>query len=244
MSSLRVTVWNEGRHERQDEAVQAIYPEGMHEVLAGYLRGLGELEVATATLDDEEQGLPEETLAATDVLVWWGHRAHDEVNDGLAERVCRRVWDGMGFIALHSAHVCKPFLRLMGTSCGLYHREAGEKERLWVVDPGHPIVRGIGRYFELPQEEMYGEFYDVPPPDELVLVSWFAGGEVFRSGMTWRRGKGKVFYFRPGHETYPTYHDSHVLRIIGNAVRWAGMSGSAEIPIACQPQAALEDLPS
>ncbi len=110
----------------------------------------------------------------------------------------------------------------MGTTCDLKWREADEKERLWVVDPSHPITEGIGEYIELEKEEMYGEHFDIPAPDELVFVSWFEGGEVFRSGATFKRGKGKIFYFRPGHETYPTYHNEDIQTVIRNAVKWAG----------------------
>lgn len=217
---LRVTVWNEFRHERTNPEVQAIYPEGIHAALAGPLREAGHA-VRTATLDEPEHGLGEDTLAATDVLLWWGHRAHGEVRDEVAARVQARVLAGMGLVALHSAHFSKPFLRLMGTSCELKWRVAGERERLWVVAPGHPVAAGLPEHLELEREEMYGEPFDVPPPEELVLLSWFEGGEVFRSGCCYRRGRGRIFYFRPGHETYPTYHQPGIQRVIANAVRWA-----------------------
>ncbi len=218
---IRVTVWNEGRHEQTHDAVKAVYPNGMHTVIADYLNGQPGITARTATLDMPEHGLTEEVLANTDVLTWWGHVAHDEVDDAIIERVAQRVWDGMGIIFLHSAHFSKMFKRLMGTSCQLKWREANEKERLWVVDPTHPIAAGLGDYFELPHEEMYGEMFDIPVPDQLVFISWFQGGEVFRSGCCFTRGKGKIFYFRPGHETHPTYYDANVQRVIGNAVRWA-----------------------
>jgi trehalose utilization protein len=221
MSDLpRVTVWNEFRHEKKDQKVIEIYPDGMHEAIARPLRGEG-FTVRTATLDEPEHGLTEEVLAETDVLLWWGHMAHKEVSDEVVERVQKRVLEGMGLIVLHSAHASKIFMRLMGTGCMLSWREAGERERLWVVAPGHPIAEGIGEYFEIPHEEMYGEFFDIPAPDALVFVSWFQGGEVFRSGCCFERGQGKIFYFRPGHETHPTYHQPEVQRVISNAVRWA-----------------------
>ncbi|PDO09428.1 MAG: trehalose utilization protein ThuA [Candidatus Reconcilbacillus cellulovorans] len=223
---IRVTVWNEGIAERRREDVRRVYPNGIHAAIADGLRESG-IEVRTATLEMLEHGLTEETLETTDVLVWWGHVAHGEVADEVVDRVCRRVLDGMGLVALHSAHKSKPFMRLMGTSCNLKWREADEKQRIWVVDPSHPIADGLGEYFELPCEEMYGEFFDVPPPDELVFVSWFPGGEVFRSGCAWRRGRGKVFYFQPGHETYPTYYDENVRRVLRNAVRWAASARGA-----------------
>jgi trehalose utilization protein len=221
MSKIRVTVWNEGRHEQKNEAVKKIYPSGMHTAIAQGIGSLGPFDLRTATLDEPEHGLTEEVLANTDVLTWWGHLAHKDVQDAIAQRVQKYVLNGMGFVPLHSAHFAKPFRLLMGTNCSLKWREAGEKERLWVVEPSHPIAAGLGEYFELPHEEMYGERFDIPTPDELVFVSWFKGGEVFRSGCAWRRGYGRVFYFRPGHETYPTYYDPNVLRVIANACQWA-----------------------
>ena len=200
----------------------------MHNTIGDAVKSiLGEgVEVRTATLQEPEHGLTAKVLAETDVLIWWGHAAHGKVEDAIAVRVTDRVLEGMGFIALHSAHFAKPFVRLMGTGCGLKWREAAELERLWVVNPSHPIVEGLGEYFEIPHEEMYGELFDIPEPEELILISWFEGGEVFRSGCTWKRGKGKVFYFRPGHETFPTYHHAKVQLVIANAVKWAAPSGS------------------
>jgi trehalose utilization protein len=218
---IRVTVWNEFRHEKTHDAVKAVYPDGMHVVIAKHLEAQGGITTRLAALDDPEHGLTDKVLAETDVLTWWGHMAHGEVKDEIVTRVQQRVLDGMGLIVLHSGHFSKIFQRLMGTSCNLLWREANEKERLWVVSPGHPIANGLGPYFELPHEEMYGEFFDIPQPDELVLVSWFKGGEVFRSGCCYNRGHGKVFYFRPGHETHPTYFDANVMKVITNAVRWA-----------------------
>ncbi len=183
------------------------------------------LEVGTATLQEPYHGLAKSVLAATDVLVWWGHAAHGKVKDAVVERVLRRVWEGMGFIALHSSHYAKVFKRLMGTSCSLTWREAGERERLWVCNPGHPIARGIERSFEIENSEMYGEPFAIPTPDEIIFLSWFEGGEVFRSGCTWKRGNGKIFYFRPGHESYPIYFNPVVRRVLRNAVRWAAPEG-------------------
>jgi trehalose utilization protein len=218
---VRVTVWNENRHEQSDPKVTAVYPRGIHGAIAEFLSKDSELEVRTATLDDPEQGLGEAALESTDVLTWWGHVAHGEVRDQAAERVQKRVLQGMGLIVLHSGHFSKPFQRLMGTSCALRWREAGEKERLWVVEPGSPIVEGLGPYFEIPHEEMYGERFDIPVPDATVFISWFAGGNVFRSGCCFLRGSGRIFYFRPGHETFPTYHQKEVQTVIRNAVRWS-----------------------
>ncbi|MFQ6133894.1 MAG: ThuA domain-containing protein, partial [Armatimonadota bacterium] len=199
-----------------------LYPEGMHGAIAKYLEGQPGLEVRTATLDEPEHGLTDEVLESTDVMTWWGHMAHGEVKDEIVDKVHQRiVRDGMGLIVLHSGHMSKIFMKLMGTPCFLKWREIGEKERLWVMEPGHPIVEGIGEYIELPQTEMYGERFEIPAPDTLVFVSWFEGGEVFRSGCCYHRGSGKVFYFRPGHETYPIYYNEEVLRVIANSIRWA-----------------------
>jgi trehalose utilization protein len=222
---IRVIVWGEHVHERTNPVVASIYPRGMHEHIADALRQDGELDVRTATLEQPGHGLTDEALAATDVLTWWGHKAHARVEDAVVERVHKRVLEGMGLIVLHSGHYSKLFKRLMGTSCSLSWREAGEKERLWVCNPGHPIAQGIDRCLEIDHEEMYGEPFGIPPPDEQVFISWFQGGEVFRSGCTWRRGNGKVFYFRPGHETYPTYHHPQVQLVIRNAVHWARPEG-------------------
>jgi trehalose utilization protein len=220
-SQTRVTVWNENVHERENPVVREIYPKGMHECISEGLREDVDLSVRTATLQDPEQGLSKEALGNTDVLIWWGHAAHGQVNEEMVERVLARVWQGMGFIALHSSHYSKIFKRLMGTSCSLTWREAGEKERLWVCNPGHPIARGIDRYFEIENTEMYGEPFAIPAPDEIVFISWFEGGEVFRSGCTWKRGNGKIFYFAPGHEVYPIYHHPTVRLVLRNAVKWA-----------------------
>ena len=222
---VRVTVWNEFRHEKKNEAIAKIYPQGMHGAIAAHLRRQTGFEVRTATLDEPEHGLTEAVLKETDVLTWWGHTAHGEVKDEIVGRVHQRVLAGMGLVVLHSGHFSKIFRTLMGTTCNLKWREAGEKERLWVIDRSHPVAEGLGEYFELPHTEMYGEPFDIPAPDALVFISWFAGGEVFRSGCCFSRGNGKIFYFRPGHETYPIYHDENVLKVIANACRWAASSG-------------------
>nr|WP_091481637.1 ThuA domain-containing protein [Gracilibacillus orientalis] len=217
---MNVLIWNEYRHEQQDEEVAKIYPKGIHEAIKEFLQ-TDDIHVETATLDETDHGITDEKLAKTDVMLWWGHLAHHEVADEIVNKVHQRVLEGMGLIVLHSGHFSKIFQKLMGTGCDLKWREADEKERMWVVNPSHPIVEGIGEYIEIEKEEMYGEHFDIPAPDELVLVSWFEGGEVFRSGCTYRRGHGKVFYFRPGHEGYPTYYHKDVQKVIQNAVRWA-----------------------
>ncbi len=224
MGKLRVTIWNEHRHEREDPNVAKIYPTGIHGALAEAIQG-DDVEVRIATLDAPDHGLPEDIMNNTDVLLWWAHIAHDEVPDELVERIHARVLDGMGLIALHSAHFSKIFKRLMGTGCDLKWRH-DDRERLWVASPGHPIAEGIGEYIEL-EEEMYGEPFDVPPPDELVFISWFGGGEVFRSGCCYTRGRGRIFYFRPGHEQNPSYHHPDIRRVINNAVHWASPTPGA-----------------
>jgi trehalose utilization protein len=220
MTALRVTIWHEFRHEKTDEEVAKVYPDGMHIALANGLESFG-FDIKTATLDEPEHGLTQEVLDNTDVLTWWGHMAHGEVSDEIVDRVQARVLQGMGLIVLHSAHLSKIFRRMMGTGCNLKWREADEKERLWVVDPAHPIVDGLPEYIEIPHVEMYGEHFDIPKPDQLVFISWFEGGEVFRSGCCYHRGQGKIFYFRPGHETFPIYYNDDVLKVIGNAINWA-----------------------
>ena len=226
--TLRVTVWNEGRHEKKNPDVQKIYPQGMHTVIANALKEQG-FTVRTATLDEPEHGLTEAVLAETDVLTWWGHLAHGDVDDAIVERVHKRVLEGMGLIVLHSGHFSKIFKKLMGTSCDLKWREATDNERIWVIDPSHPIAEGLGECIEIDHEEMYGEHFDIPAPDNLVFVSWFKGGEIFRSGCCYQRGRGKIFYFRPGHETYPTYYNKEVQLVIGNAVKWTGLPAGTKL---------------
>ncbi|EEA93566.1 ThuA domain-containing protein [Pseudovibrio denitrificans] len=218
---IKTIVWGENVHEQKNKIVADIYPDGMHNHIAAALNNDPEISATTAVLQDPEHGLTEERLADTDVLIWWGHAAHGDVSDEIVERVCERVWSGMGMIFLHSAHFAKPFKRLMGAPCNLTWREAGERERLWVTSRNHPITAGIPDSFELENEEMYGEPFGVPEPLETVFISWFQGGEVFRSGLTYKRGAGNIFYFRPGHETYPTYHNETVQRVIANGVKWA-----------------------
>jgi trehalose utilization protein len=228
-SPLRVTIWNEFLHELTVDQVREVYPEGIHTVVASALedRFGQDIQIRVATFSEPEHGLSYSVLAETDVLLWWGHAAHERVEDEVVQRVYDRVLHGMGLIALHSAHASKIFRKLMGTSCMLRWREAAEKERVWVIDPGHPIVHGLrDEWFEIPQSEMYGEHFDIPAPDELFLVSWFEGGEVFRSGCAWRRGKGKVIYLSPGHETFPIYHHPSIQLLIGNAVPYAAPTGS------------------
>ena len=228
---IRVTVWNEFIHEKKNEEIAKLYPDGMHAAIAAHLNGQDGITARTATLDEPEHGLTDEVLESTDVMTWWGHVGHAKVADEVVEKVHRRVLEGMGLICLHSAHFSKIFRKLMGTTCQLKWREVGEREVLWVTRPGHPILEGIDDHIILDHTEMYGEHFDIPEPDETILISNFAGGEVFRSGCIFRRGAGKVFYFRPGHETYPIFHNEQILRVITNAVRWAAPTGA--MPIDC-----------
>lgn len=218
---IKVTVFNEFIHEKQEEKVKAVYPNGIHNAIRDFLEADGRFSVRTATLEMPEHGLTEEVLNDTDVLLWWGHAGHHLVADEVVDRVYNRVLQGMGLIPLHSGHFSKIFKKLNGTGCNLKWRESGDKERLWITAPAHPIAAGLPEYFELPHEETYGEHFDIATPDEVVFTSWFSGGEVFRSGCTWHRGLGRVFYFQPGHETCPSYYDKNVQRVIANAVHWA-----------------------
>ncbi len=237
---IHVTVWNENVHEREHPEVAAIYPRGIHGCIAEALQLDPQIEADTATLEMPEHGLSDEVLARTDVLVWWGHAAHHLVDDRIVDRVQQRVLQGMGLIVLHSGHHSKIFKRLTGHSCDLVWREAGEKERVWVCNPAHAIAQGLPAWFDIAHEEMYGEPFGIPNPDEVIFLSWFAGGEAFRSGVTFRRGGGKIFYFRPGHETYPTFHQPMVQRVLLNAVKWAQPEGHA--PLGCAERPAAQSL--
>ena len=219
---IKVTVWHEYAHEKIDENVRKIYPDGMHIAIKNFLKD--DFEVRTATLDDKECGLTKEVLDNTDVLIWWGHMDHGKVPDDVVDRVYDAVLSGMGLIVLHSGHHSKIFKKLMGTPCNLSWREDGDMERIWVVNPAHPIAKGLDSYFEIEHEEMYGEPFRIPEPDETVFIGWYEGGEVFRSGVTYHRGNGKIFYFQPGHESYPTYYNKNVQTVIKNAVNWAAPS--------------------
>jgi trehalose utilization protein len=219
--TINTVVWNEFVHERREDNVKAIYPDGIHATIAAALRNDDALRVSTATLDEPEHGLSAARLDQTDVLLWWAHIAHDKVADEVVARVQRRVAEGMGLIVLHSGHFSKIFRALMGTPCSLRWRVAAERERVWVLNPGHAIAQGTGARIELAHSEMYGEPFVVPEPLETVFISWFEGGEVFRSGLTYQRGAGRVFYFSPGHEEYPIYHDAGIQTVLRNAVHWA-----------------------
>lgn len=240
MNKLNVTVWNEYINELKNERTAAIYPDGIHGQIASFLSEEADLNVRTAHLEQPDHGLGGDILDNTDVLLWWGHTGHNLVADAIVEKIKQRVLDGMGLIALHSSHYSKIFRSLMGTTCSLIWREIAEKERIWVVEPGHPIAEGLPVSFVIPEVEMYGERFDIPAPDTLVFISWFDGGEVFRSGCCYNRGKGKVFYFRPGYDTFPIYYQDEVKTILKNAVRWAAPTNGPEITYGQRD--ALEDI--
>lgn len=224
---IRVTIWNEFIHEIEYPHIAELYPEGIHTVLKQCFKE-DVFETWIATLNQDKNGLTDELLKETDVLIWWGHMAHDDVLDETVERVYKRVLSGMGLIVLHSGAQSRIFRRLMGTSCDLKWREAGEKERVWVIEPGHPIAAGLPENFEIPHSEMYGERFDIPKPDSLVFISWYAGGEVFRSGCCYQRGLGRIFYFSPGHEEYPIYYQKEIQTVIRNAAAWAALPRGQE----------------
>lgn len=215
---MNVVVWNENYHEKIDPRVTEVYPGGIHAYVASFLED-ADVRVRTATLDMEECGLTQEVLDETDVLIWWGHMRHHLVPDEIVERVHKRVLEGMGLVVLHSGHHSKIFRSLMGTTCNLKWRD-GARERIWTIKPNHPIAEGIPETFSLACEEMYGEPFGIPEPQEVLFMGWFNGGEVFRSGCTWVRDNGRIFYFQPGHETNPSLKNEHVQRIIRNAVKW------------------------
>ena len=219
---IKVTIWNEFRHEKVEGGLPGqIYPGGLHVALRDGLAA-PDLEIRTATLDDPEQGLPEALLDDTDCLVWWGHKAHGEVDDALVKKILKRIWSGMGLVVLHSGHYSKIFQAVNGTSCRLRWREIGESTRIWCADPSHPVAEGVPETFTLEHEEMYGEPFMLAPDAHVVFYSWFKGGETFRSVVALQRENGRIFYFQPGHETYRSYYDPNVLKVIGNAIRWTG----------------------
>ena len=217
---IRVTVWNEFVHEKTEESIRKIYPDGIHKVIADFLGKNEDMVVTTAVLDDPEHGLTDEVLNNTDVLIWWGHMCHHKVSDAVVAKVTNHVLRGMGFIALHSAHFSKPFKALLGTNGNLSWGR-NQREVIWNVLPSHPITKGLPDHFTLESEELYCEPFYIPQPDELVFNAWYEDGYVFRAGACWHKGAGKVFYFQPGHEEYPIYYHPQIQKIITNAVRWA-----------------------
>ena len=274
---VRVLVWDERQPEQK-----AVYPDWIGNHIAGALRAAGGIDVASAALDDPDQGLG--GLEGRDVLIWWGHVRHGQLRPEAARETVARIEAGkLDLIALHAAHWSRPFVEAMNmraraaamaalapgerstativesqlfpefytppkygdlrTPSAIYrkptvgpievrltlpnccfpaYRPDGKPSEVRVLRPEHPIARGLPARFPIGQTEMYDEPFHVPPPDEVVLEERWPTGEWFRSGMVWRIGKGRVFYFRPGHETYPVYKDPNVLKVIENAVRWLG----------------------
>ena len=241
--TIRTVVWGENVHDRENETVKSIYPRGMHGAIAEALNADPAISASTATLEQPEHGLSIDRLKETDVLTWWGHRAHADVSDEVVDCIAERVWEGMGLIVLHSGHYSKIFRKLMGTPCSLQWREAGEKERVWVLKPTHPIAQSLGQSFIVEQTEMYGEPFSIPEPMETVFISWYDGGEVFRSGVTYQRGGGRIFYFSPGHEVYPIYHNANIQTVLRNAVKWAYNPAPAWTGIHTAPNAPVDNAP-
>lgn len=229
----RITVWNEFKHEREFAAIHEVYPEGIHGCIADFLKEEPDFAVRTATFDMEEHGLTEAVLRETDVLIFWSHALQEEFSDAVAERVREHVLSGMGLVALHSAHYSKVMKRLLGTSMTLKWRH-GDREKLWCTAPTHPIAAGVPSVIEIPKEEMYGEYFDIPRPDDVVFTGWFSGGEVFRSGCTFTRGMGKIFYFQPGHEEYPVYRQPEIQQVIKNAVRFCAPADGERKSLCCE----------
>lgn len=220
MRKIRVTVWNEYEHERELDEIARIYPEGIHGCLRAFLEKEPDIEVTCVTLDMPHQGITEELLQNTDVCIWWSHARQEEVTDETVRLVQRHVHMGMGLLALHSAHYSKVMRTLLGTTMTLSWRHHSS-EKLWCVNPAHPIAKDVPKCIDIPEEEMYGEYFDIPKPDDIVFLGWFREGEVFRSGCTFTRGYGKIFYFQPGHEEAPVYEIPAIQKIIINSIRWA-----------------------
>ena len=225
---IRVTIYNEYIHEKSEENAKSVYPDGIHSVIKDFLDADGRFIVKTVTLDMPEHGLTEQVLSETDVLIWWGHIAHDKVSDEVVDRVHKRILAGMGLVVLHSGHYSKIFQRINGTTCNLRWRESGDEMIIWNTTPSHPIAEGLPAHFSLSHEETYGEYFDISKPDDVVFTSWFSGGEVFRCGCTFTRGMGKIFYFSPGHETFPSYYDKNIQRVIKNACVWTSQAHGPE----------------
>lgn len=275
-SSIRVVVWDE----QQPAQKQAYDGRFLGEHIAAYLQKSPEFSVKSVKLDDPEQGLPNELLEQTDVLIWWGHIRNRDVRPELGKRIVERVKAGkLALITLHSAHWSQPFIQAMyerSTSDALAalpeaqrktakieytypagyvvpkqeapltpsskvetnadgsitlpiklplcvfsaYRADGKPGHVHTLLPQHPIAAGIPENFDIPQTEMYDEPFHVPAPDAVVFEERWDKGEHFRSGCVWNVGKGKVFYFRPGHETYPVYKQDVPLKILENAARW------------------------
>ncbi len=226
---IRVTVWNEYVHERELPEIQKVYPEGIHGCIRDFLTKEDDMDVICATLDQPHQGITKELLDSTDVLIWWSHARQDDITEETVNLVKDAVHAGMGLIALHSAHYSRILRALLGTTMTLHWRH-GDSEKLWCIDPTHPIAKDVPPCIEIPEEEMYGECFDIPKPEDIIFIGWFGGGEVFRSGVTFTRGRGRIFYFQPGHEEARVYGIPEIQKIIVNAVRWAAPTDRLSAP--------------
>ncbi len=217
---MKVTIVCEYNSSMDSLEGKKAYPNGMGNCLKDFLQSAYD-DVTLITYDDKgADELTDDIIEKTDVMFWWGHWYHGAILEELADKIVSRVQRGMGMVFLHSAHMSKPFKKLIGSTGTLKWREVGEHERLWCVDMSHPIAEGLGEYIDIPQEEMYGEPFDIPKPDELVYIGWFQGGEVFRGGCVFKRGRGKFFYFNPGHETYPTYRILKIQKLLIQACEY------------------------
>lgn len=230
---INVTIYNEFVHEQEYEGIRKVYPKGIHNCIKEFLQTDENLNIKTATFEMEKHGLSTEVLDNTDVLLFWSHARQDEFSDKVAEDIKNHVLGGMGFIPLHSAHFSKPMKLLMGTTMSLKWKH-GESERLFCICPTHPIAENVPEFFEIPAEEMYGEFFDIPKPDDVIYTGWFSNGYVFRSACTWTRGNGRIFYFQPGHEEYPVYYQKEIQQIIKNGVYWCARKNKNLKPRDCE----------
>ena len=213
---IRVRIWCEGT------APKSVYPRDIDGALGDFLGKRKDLVVSRARLDDADVGLSDGALDATDALIWWGRLRHADLPDSRARAIAARVRAGkLGFIALHASCLSKPFVELMGGPCELGgFREDGRPERVEIKDRDHPIARGVAP-FTIPRTSMFAEPFKVPKPDSIVMMSTFDRGETFRSGMTWTVQKGRVAYFRPGHDGFPVFFHPSVRQVIANSVAWS-----------------------
>lgn len=220
---MNITIFNEYHPNEHTGKAEKNYPGGIHIALKSIFESQ-EYDVVTATQEQACNGLTDEILDNTDVLLWWSKNWDNELLNSVADKVVSRIREGMGAVFLHSAKNSKPFLRLTGTTSAtapVSWKEPGESERLFVVSPAHPIAEGIPSGYVIPNEEPYCEYFDIPKPDDIVFLGGFGNGMCIRAGVTFTRGAGKIFFFQPGHDSFPVYNDKVIRRIILNAVNWA-----------------------
>lgn len=240
---MKILIYNEGRDERLKPEVLEVYPDGIGAVLKDVVSSIPGAEIL-GIISMYDMGTMEEMdklLAITDVLVFWSHGGNSMFPDDIATLIQNHVLRGMGFVVLHSAIGSKPFKALMGTTCSIHYRH-DDFERLTCCNPQHPIAAGLPLHIELEKEESYGEYIDVPKPDDIIYLGWFDSGEVCRSVMTWHRGYGKVVFLQPGHETNPSYYDQHIRKLICNSCIWSARTFSLnELPASFHQQPSLQD---